>query len=379
MNNEINPENIKLKFSKDKEKEIFINHNLYKYLTDEKRRINNYSSEWENMKKYKNPYEFIHTSLPFQKKSISKYKPLSRAFFKMIEICNTFNLLQYYRGTIRSFHLAEGPGGFIEALQYLRNNNEDIYFGMTLIDSTNTNVPGWRKIHNFLNSHKNVILEYGKDKRGDLYNPENFLYCIEKYKNSMDIITGDGGFDFSINYDEQEAQVLKLIFCQIAYAIALQKKGGTFILKIFDVFLQSSVELIYILSCLYKKVHIIKPNTSRYANSEKYIVCEQYILEDSSSITKKLHSILVVLNNMKTDTYRISSFINFSMQSIYLDKLKEINCILGQQQIETITSTLNLIEQTKTTFSPLVKEKNIQKCIHWCQKNNIPYFKNIYI
>ena len=82
---------------------------------------------------------------------------------------------------------------------------------------------------------------------------------------------------------------------------------------------------------------------------------------------------------MKTDTYKISSFINFSMQSIYLDKLKEINCILGQQQIETITSTLNLIEQIKSNFSPLVKEKNIQKCIHWCQKNNIPHYKNIYI
>ena len=64
---------------------------------------------------------------------------------------------------------------------------------------------------------------------------------------------------------------------------------------------------------------------------------------------------------------------------MYLDKLKEINSILGQQQIETIASTLNLIEQLNTNYSSLLKEKNIQKCIHWCQKNNIPYYKNIYI
>ena len=132
------------------------------------------------------------------------------------------------------------------------------------------------------------------------------------------------------------------------------------------------------LSCLYEKVNIIKPNTSRYANSEKYIVCEQYKLENSSDIIKKLHSILVVLNNMKTDEYKILSFIDIPIQCVYLDKLKEINCLFGQQQIETISSTLNLIEQYDCNYSSLLKEKNIQKCINWCQKNNIPYHKNIY-
>ena len=50
----------------------------------------------------------------------------------------------------------------------------------------------------------------------------------------MDIITGDGGFDFSIDYNKQEILAVRLIFTQIVYALHLQKKGGTFILKIFD-------------------------------------------------------------------------------------------------------------------------------------------------
>ena len=49
----------------------------------------------------------------------------------------------------------------------------------------------------------------------------------------MEIITADGGFDFSIDFNKQETLSIKLIFCQICYAIALQKSGGTFILKIF--------------------------------------------------------------------------------------------------------------------------------------------------
>ena len=66
----------------------------------------------------------------------------------------------------------------------------------------------------------------------------------------MDIITRDGGFDFSIDFNNQEQNSVKLIFSQICYALAMQKQGGTFILKIFDIFTKSTLELIYILCTL---------------------------------------------------------------------------------------------------------------------------------
>ena len=50
----------------------------------------------------------------------------------------------------------------------------------------------------------------------------------------MDIVTADGGFDFSVDFNKQEIMANKLIFCQICFAISMQKKGGIFILKIFD-------------------------------------------------------------------------------------------------------------------------------------------------
>ena len=49
-------------------------------------------------------------------------------------------LAQYNHDPIRSFHLAEGPGGFIEAIQLMRMNTDDTYYGMTLIDKTNSNM-----------------------------------------------------------------------------------------------------------------------------------------------------------------------------------------------------------------------------------------------
>ena len=90
-------------------------------------------------------------------------------------------------------------------------------------------------------------------------------------------------FDFSIDFNKQETLAVRLILTQVLYAITLQSRNGTFILKMFDLFYKPSVEIIYLLSCLYNKVFIIKPNTSRYANSEKYIVCLNFKYENTNT------------------------------------------------------------------------------------------------
>ena len=55
------------------------------------------------------------------------------------------NCLINFSDGIQSFHLAEGPGGFIEAMIYMRNNRSDLHYGMTLL-SEKRNIPKWNKI-----------------------------------------------------------------------------------------------------------------------------------------------------------------------------------------------------------------------------------------
>ena len=162
---------------------------------------------------------------------------------------------------------------------------------MTLLDENNDNVPGWNKCKHFLSKHKNIIIEKGADKTGNLFNVDNLWHCYNKYKNSMDLITGDGGFDFSLDFNKQENLSINLIFSQICYAIAMQKKYGSFVLKIFDIFSQATIDIIYLLSCFYNEVYITKPNTSRLANSEKYIVCKKFKLDNSYEVVKKFSSL----------------------------------------------------------------------------------------
>ena len=71
---------------------VCLSFSLSKYLTHMKEKIDINSSEWDTYKKYTNPYEFIHTIIPGKNKSVSKYKPLSRSYFKMIEIMNLLKI-----------------------------------------------------------------------------------------------------------------------------------------------------------------------------------------------------------------------------------------------------------------------------------------------
>ena len=224
INKIINTEEIEVKINERYINEKVISKTLGNYLEVMKKQIDNYGQNWDIYKKYTNVYEYIHTIIPLSKQSISKLKPLSRSFYKLLEIYNLLHLLEDGKSAIESFHFAEGPGGFIEAIEYLRENDNDKYYGMTLIEEDNINVPGWRKSRYFLSQHKNIVIEEGADKKGDLFNVDNLWYCYEKYKGRMDLVTADGGFDFSIDFNRQEMLSTKIIFCQICFALAVQKK-----------------------------------------------------------------------------------------------------------------------------------------------------------
>lgn len=354
-----------------------INKTLFSYLKKVKTQIDGCQNEWDKYKKYTNPHEYIHSIIPNTKQSVCSLKPLSRSFYKMIEISNMMNIVDDLssKASCKTFHLAEGPGGFIEAIVKLRNNPNDIYYGMTLINEQDHNVPGWNKSKHFLEENKNVIIENGKNGKGDLMDAENFLDCFLKYQNSMDLITADGGFDFSYDFNNQESECAKLILCQICFAIAMQKVGGTFLIKFFDTFTRISIEMLYLLSTLYEDVYFIKPNTSRYANSEKYIVCKKY--RHNTNLNDFVYKLYNMMKEMTLNSSNISSIMDVEVPYIFVNKVEEYNAIFGQQQIENIHMTLQLIINNKRDKLEMMKKTHIQKCIEWCQKYNIPYHKNI--
>jgi len=447
----------------------YISQSLSFFLQDIKNKIHLHEKEWDNYKKYTNTYEYIHTNNPYKKRSVSKYKPLSRSYFKMIELIHEFRLVSLsfdgkpspeqggttcvgVRGItgdglpskvikqpvncspICTFHLAEGPGGFIEAVVNSRKNPNDTYIGMTIHDHKNDGtIPTWKKSDHFLMSNRNVKIENGADGTGDILSIENFEYCYKTYKSSMDLITADGGFDFSIDFNNQELQIVELLFAQIAFALVMQKPGGNFVLKIFDCFYHCTIDLLALLSSFYKTVYITKPQTSRSGNSEKYVVCkcfssnykvedfypylynafartptakqstfcevktpnvvstgipqEQGVSEASATQVVPPCSCFVVgvltpskvINKVECDAnvrtpIFVCRYLTTPIPVYFQTKIEEYNSGFGFYQIENIHNTITLIERnTKPDRIDGLIQKNINKCIGWCIRYNVPY------
>lgn len=355
-----------------------LNSDLQEKLTRYKNKITDYYKNklWDRYKKISNEYEMIFTT-PNTGTNISQYLPVSRSFFKMWEILYDFEEELNIKGkdAIKCLFLAEGPGGFAEALIKYRtihdpsNQSKDEYHGMTLKSNNNKNIPEWKLGNDIL---KQVKVHYGADTTGNLYNMANIVHLSNEIgKNSMDLITADGGFDFSSDFNNQEEMSTQLIYCEILTALLTQKIGGSFILKIYDIFNESTIKMIHILKKFYKTINIIKPLTSRPANSEKYLLCiDFYKSEDSKRYLEILYK-KVIFNNDSDDVFKKIDYDDNILNSIVLYNTYSI-----MRQIYYIQSTIDYINYFRRNLDSKVVmnkvlDEHTRKSKKWCDKYEI--------
>lgn len=334
--------------------------------------------DWDKAKKNSNEYELIH--LPSRKvkhESIAAYEPLSRSYFKMWEILHNYGFFSQdqQKKPISIVNIAEGPGGFIEALVNYRYK----YYRMTdninaiTLKSITKEIPGWDKAQNFLRENTNVKINYGADNTGNIYKLENIKHFEENIKTKADFITADGGFDFSNDFNDQEKQSLRIIFCEIVLAVTCQNLGGTFICKFFDLYSKTSIKLIYLLKCLYSEVIIDKPVTSRPANSEKYIICRDF----QGISDKYLKKLYIVVKSWEILEEKNKTIIDiFSPDEEVPEEFLKMVLDFGTKHFElqrtNIDKTLDLIHN-KPNLSQLnnLIELQINSACKWCEKYNV--------
>lgn len=270
---------------------------------------------------------------------LDKKKKISRAFYKLMEINERFDLLNENIKTCG--FLCESPGGFIECIN---NKLKDVnMLSQSLKESEckyNQKIKSICKI------------TYGYDNTGDITKKENILDFIEKSKelNYCDYITADGGFDVSSNYLKQEQLSFKMIFCEFVTALGSLNKNGNFVCKIFDTYTDSTCQLIYIMTYYFEKVFIYKPKLSRPCNSEKYIICKNF-----KGISQKQ------LNEMieKTQTKDFVKSFCIKLPINFKSKIKENNYNFINKQIISLKKVHNMYKNRH--FINKIKISYIQK------------------
>jgi len=61
-----------------------------------------------------------------------------------------------------------------------------------------------------------------------------------------------------------------------------------------------------------------------------------------------------------------------------LNKLEESNSVIGQQQLEAYDQIINIFKnKNRDDKIETLKRNHIQKCIQWCEKNQLPHNKFI--
>jgi len=323
--------------------------------------------DWNTAKKITNPHELIHIPSKNLNNSIAYYIPVSRSYFKMVEMIHEFKLFENWKDKNMVIAcLAEGPGGFIEAIVKNRMNNYDKIYGITL-RGNNKSVPNWRRMQYALGKlNKDDELKPNVDlTHGDLYQDEDIRRFINRVKTSSALITADGGFDYTTSFNYQEQVSYRLIFSEILTAFHLQAQGGTFICKIFDIFSVLSMKMIYLVYCFYDKVYFYKPKTSRPANSEKYLVAIGFKgvqpiwlgkLRDIQNKWIKNDSSTIDIEELKLPNDFITSIYKFN------DKFIKF-------QIDNIEQTLSLIDNppTKNMYQKMLLQQ-VNNALEWCEK-----------
>ena len=80
----------------------------------------------------------------------------------------------------------------------------------------------------------------------------------------------------------------------------------------------------------------------------------------------------------KIKTNSLSSILNVSISNHFLDKIKEVNSIFGQTQIENILNIINYTMDDKNDKQDQLKKSHLSKCVKWCKRNNLP-INDIYV
>jgi hypothetical protein len=335
--------NIKIEFEISYEKNIpFISSSLSHYLKDIKKQINSFchnkdkyqnimvqdnnkSSRLNYNSKYPNQYEYIFTKVPNTHYEVCKQTDV---FFCLLEIFHILQIIDPQK-QLNSLHYGKHNISSYECINTIRKNDTDRHECKNMLDS--------------------IIKEL----------QDNVDFLFYEYDNS-----------------EENINLIKILLNIFYY----QKKNGSCIIKIENIFFKHMVDFIFILCNVYEKVYIMKPNASNITLCEIYIICKKLNVDKikRNEYVQTFHKQLdlfipLCLNKNNELPYFIKSFIKNDIMYYFNNKLEEFNVIIGNQQLNALDQLLSILKsKNRDEKIDSLRKLNTQKCIRWCEKFKIP-------
>jgi len=326
---------------------IFYMNNIYNQLFKLQENNNDQNEEItiDYVNKIVNPFEFIHSNVPGSIISVSKVKPESVIFFELMELFQVFNISDVLalKHKINIAHLTNNYTSINYLLNMIREENEDT-----------------------------VIFEDFN------YNNLYEIFVRNNYKHKLDLIICEFHPD---EYNDTKKYINNMILV-LLIIIKYQMNQGMSVIKIDNILYKAVIDVIFIISSIYDKIFLVKPSISDVTKSERYLICMGYN-ENTNNQNKLLANIeeqlISKIDNVELMSDKcINSLIANEVPCYLINKLEESNLVIGQQQLEAYDQIINIFKnKNREEKMENLKKFHIQKCIQWCEKNQLPHNKFI--
>jgi hypothetical protein len=284
-----------------------------------------------------NPFEFIHSIVPGSVLSVSKVKPESSIFFELMELLHGFNVsnLLETKHNITIAHFTHNYRSTNYLLNMMREDHEDTIIAQEF----------------------NYDILYRQFVHPRVFPQLDLIIC--------EFHTSD--------YADSKKYTYNMLML-LVMLVKCQTERGNCIIKLDAIIYKPLIEIIYLLSGCYERVYLARPSISNITKGERYLICKDFNQNDAIHQTIE-EKIIPYLAN--TDFY-IYSILTNEIPSHLLNKLEETNLIIGQQQLEAYDQIIHIYKnKNRDEKMEMLKRTHIQKCIQWCEKNQLPHNKFI--
>jgi hypothetical protein len=284
----------------------------------------------------------------------------------------------------RTFHMAEAPGNFMLSINHYLYSNypklDWIWYANTMrplytVDQRNSHNSGYlQDDYNMISRHPDKWL-FGADGDGDITSDGNLRSFPQDLPALCDLVTSDVKYvPADMNFDEEEMINVPVHIGHFIGALLTLKKGGSVILKEFTQCETPSVSLLMLGCHYFDKYQIVKPLSSRTANSEIYLVGTGFRGINNESIERLLR-IMKYYRYLNTEDGSPALFLRKDIPDVFLKTLIKIQQTLLEQQVAALAENLQIVHLYPNETADLLigrfSKQNKEMALKWIENNPI--------
>lgn len=119
---------------------------------------------------------------------------------------------------------------------------------------------------------------FGEDYTGNICDSSNIRFLIKKCEQlgEVSFITADGSINTHLQPKQKENILYILHYSELVAALSILSDGGNFVWKVFTIFQENMISLLYLLNLVFGKITLFKPLSGPVHSFEMFVVCQNF-------------------------------------------------------------------------------------------------------